>query len=118
MKFFLDENFPKKAVEILSKFGYEVADIRGTELQGCDDTVIFKKAQENKAIFLTTDRDFFHTIPALYPNHHGVIVIALSQPNAIKILNKLTIAINYIQNVNIESSVLVFANYKNCLHCL
>ena len=30
-----------------------------------------------------------HTIPHLYPKHHGVLVIALKQPNRVKILSKL-----------------------------
>lgn len=33
-------------------------DIRGTELQGKDDFRLFEVAQQNKAILLTTDRDF------------------------------------------------------------
>jgi hypothetical protein len=37
----------------------------------------------------TTDRDFFHTIPWLFAEHHGVIVIALKQPNRAAILLKL-----------------------------
>lgn len=112
MKFFLDENFPKKAIEIIKEAGHEAVDIRGTEHEGCDDRFIFESAQENKAIFLTTDRDFYHTIPALYPSHYGIIVIALSQPNAVSILVKLRIAINYIRNVEIKSRVLLFTDSK------
>jgi len=38
---------------------------------------------------LTTDRDFFHTIPPLFASHCGVIVIALRQPNRAAILSRL-----------------------------
>ena len=34
MEFFLDENFPKKATDILEENGHRAFDIRGTELEG------------------------------------------------------------------------------------
>jgi len=116
MKFFLDENFPKKAKEILEETKNEVFDIRGTDLEGSKDTTIFEKAQEHKAIFLSTDRDFYHTIPSTYKNHNGIIVIALSQPNTKNILQKLNIALNYIKNVTIKSPVILLTDSKMYLH--
>ena len=38
---------------------------------------------------LTTDRDFYHTVPLLYEHHFGVVVIALHQPNRDAILGRL-----------------------------
>lgn len=49
----------------------------------------FELAQQKQAILLTTDRDVFHTIPWLFAEHHGVIVVALKQPNRTAILLKL-----------------------------
>jgi predicted nuclease of predicted toxin-antitoxin system len=89
MKFFLDENFPKLAERYLSDLGHEVIDIRSTEHEGLGDYPIFKLCQRYSAIFLTTDRDFFHTIPFHFSEHYGVIVIALSQPNRANIIKKL-----------------------------
>lgn len=89
MKFFLDENFPKTASGMLTSLGHEVFDIRGTEHEGSPDPVIFARVQELGAGFLTTDRDFFHTIPHLSEHHFGIIVIALRQPNRAAILHKL-----------------------------
>ena len=89
MKFLLDENFPKSAEKLLIELGHQVIDIRGTELQGIDDFRLFEVAQENGAILLTTDRDFYHTVPLRYSDHLGVIVIALKQPNREAILSKL-----------------------------
>ncbi len=77
MNFFLDENFPKSIAPILERQGYTIYDIRGTELEGSDDKSIFKLAQEKHAIFLTTDRDFFYTIPNLFKKHYGVIIITV-----------------------------------------
>lgn len=64
-------------------------DIRGTRKEGLDDKKIFDLAKKSKAIFLTTDKDFSHTIHFISQPHFGILVIALSQPNAIKILEKL-----------------------------
>ena len=69
MKFFLDENFPKSSEVILNEFGHKVFDIRGTSSEGLSDLEIFKLAQEKNAVFLTTDKDFFNTIPFQFEEH-------------------------------------------------
>ena len=112
MKFFLDENFPRKAVQLLEADRHQVFDIRGTELEGIADGEIFEKAQENDAIFLTTDKDFYHTITHLYPAHNGIIVFALSQPNAANILEKLKAALRFIQTHKIKSNCLLLTDRK------
>jgi len=89
MKFFLDENFPKAVAELLASRGHECVDIRGTENEGCDDSTVFRIAQEHGAVFLTTDRDFFHTIPHIERSHCGIVVVALHQPNRQSILTRL-----------------------------
>jgi len=61
MRFFLDENFPKSAANMLRQIGHEVHDLRGSGREGLADSQIFDEAQLNESIFLTTDRDFFHT---------------------------------------------------------
>ena len=81
MTFFLDENFPKAAIPLLVDLGHETIDIRGSTSEGCPDDAIFSQAQSAEAVFLTTDRDFFHTIPHLFESHAGVIVVALRQPS-------------------------------------
>jgi predicted nuclease of predicted toxin-antitoxin system len=99
MIFFLDENIPKTAGNYLLSLGHQVLDIRNTVDEGIPDTKIFKLAQNNQAIFLTTDKDFFHTIPHIFESHHGVIVIALRQPNRNAIIEKL---IWVIKNINLD----------------
>ena len=89
MKFFLDENFPKSAATWLSQCGYQVFDVRGTAQEGLPDNELFAQAQEVDAILLTTDRDFFHTVPHLFDHHAGVLVVALRQPNRKNIMEKL-----------------------------
>lgn len=89
MIFLLDENFPKSAENLLTAWGHDVIDVRGTELQGADDFQLFEFAQQNQAVLLTTDRDFYHTVPFIFGEHHGVIVIAIRQPNRAAILARL-----------------------------
>jgi len=89
MKFLLDENFPKAAIALLRVAGHEVFDFRGSGDEGIEDSEVFHKAQNLSAILLTTDRDFFHTIPHLFESHFGVVVIALRQPNRNSILSRL-----------------------------
>lgn len=110
MNFFLDENFPRSATEILIKSGHSVFDIRGTGEEGMCDADIFNKAQQEHAVFLTTGRDFYHTIPWTHTSHHGVIIIALSQPNAAKIIEKLHYGIKFISGNTIENCCLMLTD--------
>jgi len=89
MRFFLDENFPKSASALLQSMGHEVLDLRGSGREGLADADIFTEAHRSDAVFLTTDRDFFHTIHHIHEQHAGIIVIALRQPNRCAILEKL-----------------------------
>ena len=89
MNFLLDKNFPKSAEKLLTELGHRVSDIRGTEQQGANDFQLFELAQQREAILLTTDRDFYHTVPLVHANHYGVVVIALKQPNRKAILARL-----------------------------
>jgi len=105
MIFFLDENFPKSASDYLSRHNHEITDIRGTRNEGADDAKIFDLAQKQKAVFLTTDRDFFHTIPHLYEHHFGIVVIALRQPNRHSILSRLKWFLKHFGNTSLENKI-------------
>lgn len=107
MKFFVDENIPNVCVQFLSLAGHSTFDIRGTDSEGTDDQSIFKMAQEKETVFITTDKDFFHTIPHLYKNHFGVVVINLRQPNKFNMLEKITWALSNIDFTDFESKVLL-----------
>jgi predicted nuclease of predicted toxin-antitoxin system len=105
MRFFLDENFPKAAASMLAIHGHEVFDVRGVLRAGAPDDEIFKEAQAMAAVFLTTDRDFFHTIPHLFDHHQGVLVIALRQPNRKNILAKLEWALGRFSHADFHDRV-------------
>lgn len=116
MRFFLDENFPRKAARVLEAKGFVVFDIRGTGLEGADDKILFEKAQQHEAIFLTTDKDFYHTVPFFYESHQGVIVIALSQPDSRGILEKLELALDLIKRTPLYSKCLLIKDRKIYIH--
>ena len=107
MKFFLDENFPKSASKYLQASGHQTIDIRGSDNEGLDDLSIFNLAQDQSAVFLTTDRDFFHTVPFYFQKHFGVIVVALDQPNRTKILHKLDWVFENIDMHNIANKIIL-----------
>ena len=89
MTFLLDENFPVSAAEFLRDRGHVVFLSVETCGRGATDEDVFAEAQRRRAILLTSDRDFYHTIPLLHPDHCGIVVIALRQPTRDAILSRL-----------------------------
>ncbi len=75
--------------------------------EGSDDGKIFEFAQAEEAVFLTTDRDFFHTLPHMYEKHHGVIVVALKQPNRREIQKKIEWVLLNFEIAEVENHVLL-----------
>lgn len=116
MRFFFDENFPKAAGSFICERGHEVIDIRGTDQEGADDAAIFRLAQEKAAVFLTTDRDFFHTVPLLVKNHQGVVVVALRQPNRRRILERLEWFLEHFEEIDISNKVFELRDHTYVVH--
>jgi predicted nuclease of predicted toxin-antitoxin system len=97
VRFFLDENFPRAAAEELTAAGHACSRTLEHFPPGSPDDDLFAKAQELGAIFVTTDRDFFHTIPWLHERHAGVIAITLAQPNRAALLARLRDAVRLLE---------------------
>jgi predicted nuclease of predicted toxin-antitoxin system len=89
MKFFLDENFPRPAMAFLESAGHSASHTLEKFPPGTEDTILFAHAQEEQAVFVTTDKDFFHTIPLAFEQHSGAIVITLRKPNRADLLRRL-----------------------------
>ena len=115
MTFLLDENFPKRAVPVLEAAGHSCLDIRGTDAEGSDDSTLFQLAQDHHAILLTTDKDFFHTVPMGVASHCGVIVIALRQPNGPAIVAELCNVLSHLQGNTLNSKVLLLTGRRSYL---
>ena len=71
----LDENFPKSVIPLLLEGGHEVIELRSLGLLGASDALIAGRAIDAGAVILTTDRDFFHTVPNTFGEHPGVVIL-------------------------------------------
>ena len=89
MTFLLDENFPLSAAVFLRDRGHVALTVSETCGLGAPDEVVFAEAQQRGAVLVTSDRDFYHTIPLLHPEHSGILVIAFRQPNRSAIMARL-----------------------------
>ena len=89
MKFLLDENFPMSAAAFIASCGHEAVLFGDVCDFGDDDETVFSTAQRLGATILTSDRDFYHTMPLLHPEHAGIVVVALRQPSRAAILARL-----------------------------
>jgi len=72
----VDENIPRPTVVRLRELGHDVLDIRGTPREGLKDELLWKLAQKEKRLLISTDRHFLR-----YWNvsHSGALVVLLSQ---------------------------------------
>ena len=89
MKFLLDENFPRSSADFIESCGHVAVRFDDVCEYGADDDMVFATAQRLGAAILTSDRDFYHTIPLLHPVHAGIVVVALRQPNRAAINSRL-----------------------------
>ena len=78
MKILVDENIPSITVNELRTLGHDVLDVRGTPQRGMEDDELWRLAQADQRLLITTDKGFAeHRDEA----HHGILVIRLRQPN-------------------------------------
>ena len=89
MRFLLDENFPRSAADVIEECGHTAIPFASVCRFGDDDETVFRTAQRLDATILTSDRDFYHTVPLLHPLHAGIVVIALRQPSRALIHSRL-----------------------------
>lgn len=114
MKFFLDENFPRSVVDIIVAAGHEVIAFTDLCEFGDDDESVFAAAQSMGAVILTSDRDFYHTMPLLHPDHAGIVVIALRQPNRASIRLRLQWFLDNFKE-SIANKVFILRDHSCCM---
>lgn len=90
MRFLLDENFPRSCASVIEGRGHEAVAFNEICPYGANDEMVFSAAQSLGAALLTSDRDFYHTMPLLHPKHHGIVVVALHQPSRGAIAERLS----------------------------
>lgn len=86
MNILVDENIPVSVVEVLREEGHDVRDLRGTDLEGSTDRYLWKLAQHEGRIFITTDNDFkaLRRTP-----HHGLLIVTLRRPNRVVLTRRI-----------------------------
>ena len=112
MRFLADQNFPRTCKQLLEEFGHSACDLNFDPNTGLSDEWLFAEAQRQGAVLLTTDKDFFHTVPLLYASHAGVIVVTLARPNRDQILEKLRWALVFIQSNRITNHVILLRDHR------
>jgi len=112
MNFLRDQNFPVTCEPLLKEFGHTPCSIVYDPNIGLEDDWLFGEAQKLEAVFLTTDKDFFHTIPWLFPAHAGAVVINLAKPNRAQILEKLRWALDFLKTHSIANHVLLLRDNR------
>ena len=105
MNFFLDENFPRPAITQLQSAGHSAVHALEIFPPGTTDDQLFAYAQQKFAIFITTDKDFFHTVPLAFAQHHGAIVVTLRRPNREELLRRLADALAALGERKLDNSV-------------
>ena len=105
MKFFLDENFPRTALALLESTGHSAAHTLQYFPPGTADASLFAHAQKQKAVFVSTDKDFFHTVPLAFEQHCGAIVITLRKPNRADLLRRLADALAQLGERELNNTV-------------
>lgn len=82
MRLLADENFPADAVEALRSADHDVIWIR-TAAPGSTDTQVLERAQVEKRILLTFDKDFGELVYRMKaPAATGVILFRISAPSS------------------------------------
>jgi predicted nuclease of predicted toxin-antitoxin system len=91
MKILVDENIPAMTAYALQESGHDVKDIRGTVLEGAKDVTLWKLAQEESRLLVTTDKGFSQR---RHENHQGVLIVRLRRANRRKIHGRVLQAIH------------------------
>lgn len=105
MNFFLDENFPRPALARLQAAGNSAVHALEIFPPGTADTALFDHAQQHAAVFVTTDKDFFHTVPLAFAAHHGALVFTLRRPNRAELLRRLSDALTLLGDRSLRNTV-------------
>lgn len=93
MRMLANENFPGDAVAVLRQRGHDVAWVR-TDSPGASDVEVLKRAQSEKRIIITFDKDFGElAFRWKLPAHSGIILFRISMPSSNHVTNVTVAAI-------------------------
>ena len=100
MKFKLDENLGKSALELLVQAGHDVDNVLQEGLNGTDDENLFRVCQTEERALITLDHDFGQTLRFPPKSSFGIAVLELPRrlnpQSIIARLKELLILIGYV----------------------
>lgn len=76
-RFFIDENLPRSAGDLLRRHGYEVLDVRDSGLRGASDTAIARYITEHDYCLISADMGFSDIRNYPPSKYHGIVVLRL-----------------------------------------
>lgn len=88
IKFVIDEDMPRSTANVLKSRGYEVFDVRDCGLRGKSDDEVFKFAQKEKAVILTSDLGFGNILNFPVGSHAGIVIAHFPNEMSVFELNK------------------------------
>jgi predicted nuclease of predicted toxin-antitoxin system len=80
VKLKLDENLPRRLVDVLAALGHDVDTVPEERLSGSDDGVVWEAAQSAGRFLITQDLDFADARKYTPGTHHGLLLVRLNQP--------------------------------------
>lgn len=80
MKLKLDENLPRRLVDVLQALGHDVDTVPEERIAGRDDGVVWDAAQSAGRFLITQDLDFADVRKYAPGTHHGLLLVRLHQP--------------------------------------
>lgn len=87
-KFVIDEDVSRSTGKVLIDCGYEVKDIRDYGLRGAEDEEVYRFAQNNQAVVVTSDVDFGNILRFPIGSHFGIIIARFPNEVSTKEINR------------------------------
>ena len=89
MKFKLDENIGRRAVDVFIRAGHDAHTVYDERLQGCNDQTIYERCCEEQRCLVTLDLDFSNILRFPAERCGGIVIIRTPNNTSLTALEKL-----------------------------
>jgi len=100
MKIKLDENIPRRLVDVFAEAGHDVDTVVEQGLGGHPDAAVWQSAQQSGRFFVTQDLDFSDARRFKPGTHQGILLVRLRDPGSHALLGCLA---DLLRTENLES---------------
>lgn len=90
MKIKLDENLPRRLVQLLGDLGHDVDTVLDEGIGGRDDSVVWDLCQVQGRFLITQDLDFSDARKYVPGTHTGLLLIRVPQPGREALFNRVS----------------------------